>query len=140
MKKLLLPILCCSLLFACQSGVNDALIQSGVSIGVSTGLTAIHDANTRTVVANLLNGYAPGLRTITSNPTPEQLAALIQQYTPQEIQAQYAQAIAFATPLIVNAVSTAIAAYGHDNATVVQIVNDVAVGLETGSTCCITKK
>src|SRR4249920_1374720 len=100
MKKLLILIPICALLCACNGGVNDGLIQSGVSVGVSTGLNAIHNAETKTVVANLLNGYAPGLRTITSNPSPEQLAALIQLYTPKPIQDQYAQAIAFATPLI----------------------------------------
>ena len=115
------------------NGVNDQLIISGTSVAVSVGLAQVHDAQQRHMIASLLQGYAPGLRTISSNPTPEQLAALIQQYTPQNIKDQYPQAIAFATPLVIQAVQTAIAHYGKNGATVAQIVNDVATGLENGS-------
>ena len=68
----------------------------------------------------------PWIKANTSNPTPEQLAAMIQQYTPQNIKDQYPQVVAFATPLIINAVESAIAHYGTDNATVIKVVNDVA--------------
>ncbi len=124
----------CSILLACgTTGVNDQLIINGVSVGVSTGLSVIKDANQRHTIANLLQGYAPGLRTITSNPTPADLANLIDQYTPANIKAQYPAAVAFATPLVINAVTTAIAHYGSNGASVAKIVNDVATGLETGS-------
>jgi hypothetical protein len=118
----------------CQntSGINDALIVDGVSVGVSAGLSFIKDSATCNTIKNYLGAYAPGLRTITSNPTPAQLAAMIDQYTPAAIKQQYPQVVAFATPLIVNAVESAIAHYGTDNATVIKIVNDVATGLETG--------
>ncbi len=85
------------------------------------------------MIAMLLQGYAPGLRTITNNPTPAQLAALIDQYTPQDIKDKYPAAVAFATPLVINAVETAIAHYGTTGATIAQICNDVATGLENGS-------
>ena len=136
MKTSLLAIIAAAalLLNGCQSGVNDQLIIDGVSIGVSTALTFVTDANARATIKNYLQGYAPGLRTITSNPQPAQLAALIQQYTPQNIKDQYPQVVAFATPLVINAVESAIAHYGTDNATVVKVVNDVATGLEIGST------
>lgn len=133
MKKQLSIITAALLLFGCQSGtVNDTLITDGVSVATSTGLSLIRDQDQRTVIANYLYAYASGLRTITSNPTPDQLAALIDQYTPQSVKDQYPQVVAFATPLIVNAVETAIQKYGSDNATVIKIVNDVATGLETG--------
>lgn len=92
------------------SGVNDQLIINGASVATSTGLSVIKNAEQRHMIANLLQGYAPGLRTITNNPTPAQLAALIDQYTPQNIKDQYPQAVAFATPLVINAVETALAA------------------------------
>ena len=116
-----------------NSGVNDALITNAVSVAVSTGLSVIKDANQRHMIANLLQGYAPGLRTITSNPTPAQLSALIDQYTPQNIKDQYPQAVAFATPLVINAVESAISHYGTSQAAIVKVVNDVALGLENGS-------
>jgi len=115
------------------SGVNDALITNGVSVAVSTGLSTIHNAEQRHVIANLLQGYAPGLRTITDNPTPAQLATLIDQYTPANIKEQYPQAVAFATPLVINAVETALAHYGTSQAAIIKVVNDVALGLENGS-------
>ncbi len=133
MKKLIAVITVCAVMLSCSTGVNDALIINGVSVATSTGLSVIHDANQRHVISNLLQGYAPGLRTITSNPTPAQLAALIDQYTPANIKEQYPAAVAFATPLVINAVETAIAHYGTNGADIVKIVNDVAVGLETGS-------
>ncbi len=123
-----------ALLASCGTGgINDQLIINGVSVATSTGLSVIKDATQRHVIANLLQGYAPGLRTITNNPTPAQLAALIDQYTPQNIKDQYPAAVAFATPLVINAVETAIAHYGTNTASIVKIVNDVATGLETGS-------
>ncbi len=115
------------------TGVNDALITNGVSVATSVGLIQVKDTATRHTIAMLLQGYAPGLRTITSNPTPAQLAALIDQYTPQNIKDQYPAAVAFATPLVINAVETAIAHYGTNGANIVKIVNDVALGLENGS-------
>lgn len=127
----LITVLCLGLL-SCQ-GVNDQLIINGVSVGTSTGLSLIKDAEVRVVVANYLQAYAPGLRTITSKPTAEQLAAMIIQYTPQSVQDQYPQVVAFATPLIVNAVLSYLAAYGDDQKTVIQVVNDIATGLELGS-------
>lgn len=133
MKKLILILTTCSL-FACGGGgVNDALIVNGVSVATSTGLSVIKDAAQRHTIANLLQGYAPGLRTITNNPTPAQLSALIDQYTPVDIKTQYPAAVAFATPLVINAVETAISHYGTNGASVAKIVNDVASGLEIGS-------
>lgn len=133
MKQILIILTTAALLFGCKSTtVNDDLIINGVSVATSTGLSLIHDADQRTVVANYLQAYAPGLRTITNNPTPEQLAALIDQYTPANIKEHYPQVVAFATPLIINAVESAIAKYGSNSATVVKIVNDVATGLESG--------
>ncbi len=134
MKQTIVIIALCSVLLGCGStAVNDQLIINGVSVATSTGLSVIKDANQRHVIANLLQGYAPGLRTITDNPTPAQLAALIDQYTPENIKAQYPAAVAFATPLVINAVETAIAHYGTNGASIVKIVNDVATGLENGS-------
>lgn len=133
MKKLQVLLLSSLFLFGCQTGIDDALIISGVSVATSTGLSVVKDVNQRHMIANLLQGYAPGLRTITNNPTPAQLAALIDQYTPADIKTNYPQAVAFATPLVINAVETAIAHYGTNTASVVKIVNDVATGLETGS-------
>ncbi len=134
MKRLLIPIVLCAFLIGCGSTtINDQLIINGVSVATSTGLSQIKDATMRHTIANLLQGYAPGLRTITSNPTPAQLAALIDQYTPENIKDQYPAAVAFATPLVINAVETAIAHYGTNGTSIVKIVNDVATGLENGS-------
>jgi hypothetical protein len=132
MKQITLTLLC-AVMLGCSGGINDQLIINGTSVAVSTGLSVIKDAAQRHMIANLLQGYAPGLRTITNNPTPAQLAALIDQYTPADIKEKYPQAIAFATPLVINAVETAIAHYGTNTATVVKVVNDVATGLEIGS-------
>ncbi len=132
--KLTISVIAALFLFGCQSGsVDDQLIINGTAVATSTGLSLIHDSATRTVIANYLQAYAPGLRTITSKPTPDQLAALINLYTPQSVKDQYPQLIAFATPLIINAVEVATQKYGSDNATVIKIVNDVATGLENGT-------
>src|SRR6267154_6376758 len=133
MKKQIAVIAICAALLGCggtTGGVNDQLIVSGVSVATSTGLSVIKNSEQRHMIANLLQGYAPGLRTITNNPTPAQLSSLIDQYTPANIKEQYPQVVAFATPLVINAVQTAIAHYGTNTASVVKIVNDVATGLE----------
>ncbi len=116
-----------------ESTINDQLIINGVSVATSTGLSVVKDATMRHTIANLLQGYAPGLRTITNNPSPSDLATLIDHYTPENIKTQYPAAVAFATPLVINAVETAIAHYGTTGASVAKICNDVATGLETGS-------
>jgi hypothetical protein len=134
MKHTISVLALCVFLAGCATtGVNDQLIINGVSVGVSTGLSVIKDANQRHTIANLLQGYAPGLRTITSNPTPADLAKLIDQYTPANIKTEYPAAVAFATPLVINAVTTAIAHYGTSQATIIKVVNDCATGLEIGS-------
>lgn len=133
--KITLAIIACAALLSCtsSSGFNDALIIDGVSVATSTGLSVVKDVTQRHMIAMLLQGYAPGLRTITANPTPAQLAALIDKYTPADIKAKYPQVVAFATPLVINAVETAIAHYGTSEVTIAKIVNDVATGLEEGS-------
>ena len=132
-KLLAATILCAAMLGCSQSGLNDQLIIGAVSVATSTGLSQVKDDAQRHMIANLLQGYAPGLRTITDNPTPAQLAALIDQYTPANIKAEYPAAVAFATPLVINAVEAALAHYGASQANVIKIVNDVATGLELGA-------
>lgn len=131
MKKLVASITLCALLFGCTGGINDQLIINGAAVAVSTGLKTVKNSETRHTIANLLQGYAPGLRAITNNPTAEQLAHLVDEYTPADIKTKYPEAVAFATPLLINAVLTAVKTFGASKPW--QITNDVATGLEIGS-------
>lgn len=126
----------------CQKGqpppISDALITAAVSAGTSAGLKlAITDVNKQHVIANYLNTYASALRTITGNPTDEQLTQKLLAFIPPDINQQYPELGSFAVPLVVSFYDWAKAKYGNDAATEVRILNDIGAGLETGSACCL---
>lgn len=115
-----------------QSQFNDAAIIAGVTVATTTGLKmAIQDPARRTVIANYLDVYATALRSITGNPTPEQLTALINQFIPQNIKDQYPELVTFAVPLIVSAYKQAYDKWGSAKA--VTYLNDIAAGIEAGA-------
>ena len=136
MKKILLiPAL--ALLVGCKGGnlpVSDAFITASISAGTSAGLKlAIKDDAKRIVIAKYLNNYAGALRTITGNPTPDQLSAQLMAFIPSDVQQQYPELSSFAVPLIVSFYQWAQQKYGTNTAQYQQVLNDVATGIETGS-------
>ena len=150
-----------SFIYSCGKGgsppslppVSDAFITAAVSAGTSAGLNlAIKDAAKRKVIAQYLNTYAGALRTITGNPTPDQLTQQLMAFIPPDVAAQYPELGSFAVPLVVSFYQWAESKYGAASTPtgspsgtpgtptltkVQEILNDVANGIETGSSCCI---
>ncbi len=122
-----------------QAQFNDAAIIAAVTVATTTGLKmAVQDPARRTIIADYLDVYSTALRSVTGNPTPEQLTALINQFIPQNIKDQYPELITFAIPLIVGAYKQAYDRWGSEKA--VTYLNDIATGIENGAACCTTKK
>ena len=148
----ILTILAVLLLVACSKtgttggggigGISDTLIQTGVSVGVSTYLQhGISDPAKRTAVAKFGSGIAGSLRTVTKlepPPSPTELTQVIISNIPQNFQNQYPEVVAFLVPLVVSGYQTALAHYGNaDQQQVYKVLNDLATGVETGTACCL---
>jgi hypothetical protein len=129
-----------ALLASCtQSQINDAAITAGVSVATSTGLKlAVPDAGRRTVIADYLDVYSHALRSVTGDPTPDQLTALINQFIPANVKDQYPELVTFAIPLIVSAYKQAYDKWGKEKA--VTYLGDIAAGIEAGAAPFITHK
>jgi predicted membrane-bound mannosyltransferase len=115
-----------------QSQFNDAAITAAVTVATTTGLKmAVQDPSRRTVIADYLEVYSTALRSVTGNPTPEQLTTLINQFIPQNVKDQYPELVTFAIPLIVGAYKQAYDRWGSAQA--VTYLNDIAAGIEAGA-------
>lgn len=139
MKKYLITLsLIPALLFSgCamfQSAVSsDAAITSAVTVATTAGLRLIPNASERNRIANYVDVGASALRTVTGTPTPQDLSDLIVKYIPTSIKDQYPEVVAFLVPLVVSQYKSAYDKYGSNAAKVYQILNDIAVGLESGA-------
>jgi len=121
-----------------QQQFTDSAITAGIAVATTTGLKmAVSDPERRTVIADYLGVYATALRTITGNPSPDQLTTLINQFVPQNIKDQYPELMTFAIPLIVSGYKQAYDRWGAQKA--VLYLNDIATGIETGASCCTTR-
>ena len=128
----------CAVLFGCASFQSiqwtDATITAAVSFGTTEGLKyAVKDSAKRTVVANYINNYAGGLRTVTGTPTPQALLAWITSFIPANIRQQYPELEAIVIPVVSSIYGQAYAKFGADHVKIYQILNDIATGLESGS-------
>jgi len=122
-----------------QSQFNDSAIIAAVTVATTTGLKmAVQDPARRTVIADYLEVYSVALRSVTGNPTPEQLTTLINQFIPQNVKDQYPELVTFAIPLIVGAYKQAYDKWGSAQA--VKYLNDIATGIEDGAAPYITHR
>lgn len=140
-KSLVLVVLCAFAIVGCSKNappVSDALITTAVSVGTSSGLKfAIKDVGKQHVVAQYLNNYAGALRTITGNPTDEQLTKQLMAFIPPDVQVQYPEISTVAIPMIVSFYDYYRSKYGANTQAFYQKLNDVATGIEQGSACCL---
>jgi hypothetical protein len=138
--KLLVMLALAVLTTSCtQSQFNDAAITAGVTVATTTGLKfAIPDAARRTVIADYLDVYSHGLRSVTGNPSPAELTETINQFIPKNVKDQYPELVTFAIPLIVSAYQQAYEKWGGEKA--VKYLNDIAAGIEAGAAPFITLK
>ena len=139
MKKILFAkIMVSALLFTSCSTLqqypvfNDSTITTAVSVGTATGLRFVN-ATKRTAIANYLYTYSGALRTITGNPTPEQLTQQINAFIPADVKTNYPEIVAFAVPLIVTNYEWAYSKWGNNGQKLYQVLNDIATGIETGA-------
>jgi hypothetical protein len=122
-----------------QSQFNDASIIAAVTVATTTGLKmAVQDPARRTVIANYLDVYAVALRSVTGNPTPEQLTELINAFIPQDVKDKYPELVTFGVPLIVQAYKQAYDRWGSSDT--VRYLNDIAQGIEAGAAQFVSHK
>lgn len=114
--------------------ISDTLITTSVSAGTSAGLKlGVKDAAKQKVIAQYLNTYAGALRTITGDPTDDQLTQQLIAFIPPDIQAQYPELQSFAVPMVVSFYHWAKDKYGANSADLRKVLGDVASGIEIGS-------
>src|SRR5216117_865596 len=144
MKLFSLNIVATIVLFSgCASFQNiqwsDATIIAGVSFGTTEGLKlAIKDSAKRTAIANYINTYAKGLRSISTAPTPDALLAEITEYVPANIKQAYPELQSIVFPVVSSIYGQAYQKFGSDHAKIYQVLSDIASGLETGSLPYVT--
>lgn len=121
--------------WSCKPGtINDTFITASVSAGTSAGLKlAIKDVTKQKVIAQYLNNYAGALRTITGDPTDDQLTQQLISFIPADIQSEYPELQSFAVPMIVSLYHWAKEKYGANSADFRKVLADVASGIELGS-------
>ncbi len=134
----ILPIFLALLMFGC--GVSDQVVDTGIALGVSTGLkAAITDPAKRTLIANYIDVGAQSLRTVVGNPTPDELSTLMQKWIPEDIKAQYPEVISFLVPTVITVYQGAINKYGKDSQKVRDMLGRIATDLDAGAAPYITR-
>jgi hypothetical protein len=119
---------------------TDTTITAAVSFGTTEGLRlAIKDSAKRTEIANYITTYAGALRSISGTPTPDALLAAITQFIPASIRQQYPELQSIVFPVISSVYGQVYAKFGADHAKIYQVLNDIATGLESGSSPYISK-
>lgn len=116
---------------------SDTQIVTAVSVATAVGLRPITPPERRTAIANYTDYYASLLYTVTGNPTPAQLTTLLTNAIPANVREQYPELVSFVVPIIVSNYELLYAKYGANRA--VQILNDIATGLEAGASVYITR-
>ncbi len=139
--KIILAVLASLSLLGCGVTIPDQAIDTGISLGVSTGLRlAIKDDAKRTVVADYIDVGAHSLRTVVGNPTPEELGELMTKWIPENIKQEYPQVISFLVPTVITVYQSAVAKYGKDSQKVRDLLGRIATDLENGAAPYITRK
>jgi hypothetical protein len=127
LTKIIGSIIIAVMLASCKTLPWGSLVSTTnvVAVGTSSALRfAIHDPARRTVIANYIDVYAVALRTVSGDPTDEQLLALINQFVPANIRSEYPELVTLVTPVI-------IAAYRL--APKYATLENIAAGLELGA-------
>jgi hypothetical protein len=125
----------CAAMLLCSCAIlkTDEGITATVAAATSAGLKySINDPERRHVVANYVYVYAGALRTVTGNPTPDQLIDLLNSFIPASIRAKYPE-LGFAVSIVVTEYQSLYAKYRDNVATLYRYLNDVAAGLELGA-------
>jgi hypothetical protein len=136
--KTLLSISLAILMVGC--GVSDQTIDTGIAIGVSTGLKmAIKDDAKRTVIADYIDVGAQSLRTVVGTPTPDELATLMTKWIPDNIKSEYPEVISFLVPTVISVYQSAYNKYGKDSQKVRDLLARIATDLENGASLYITR-
>ena len=133
MKRLLLIGAAIVLLPIGCKELADSGITGAVSFGTTEGLQyAIQDTDRRTKIADYICVYAPALRSITGNPTPEELLTQINRFVPASVTDNLPEIKSVVIPLIISFTKK----FGSTG----KVMNDIAAGLEQGATPFATKK
>jgi hypothetical protein len=134
-------LIICGCLISCAN--YQPLINSGISAGVAAGLQiGVKDAATRTMIANYGYVGAKALRSISGNPTPDELAEMIKAWIPADVQAQYAGLLPMILPLIVSAYQMAYEKWGKTGQTekLYEALTGIAGAIENGCAMFATNK
>ncbi len=127
------------LMVGCGGTISDQTIDTGIAIGVNTGLRmAIKDEAKRTMVANYIDVGASSLRTVVGTPTPEELATLMTKWIPDNIKSEYPEVISFLVPTVLTVYQSAYTKYGKDSQKVRDLIARIATDLENGAANYVT--
>jgi predicted cobalt transporter CbtA len=135
MKYILAPILAFALcLQGCATfNPTDAQISTATSVATATGLRLVNLPN-RAKIANYVVLYvATPLKSITGDPTPEELTNLLVGAIPSNIKSDYPELVAFVVPIVISNYQLLYNKYANDTAKIKQVLNDIAYGLESGA-------
>jgi hypothetical protein len=125
------------LLTASCTTLKSVGLTSAVTVGTTTGLRFVEPGK-RTEISNYIDVYAQALRSITGTPTSAELAALINQFVPDNVKEKYPELVTFVTPLIVSSYQSALEHYGQDAEKLYKVLSEIALGLEAGAAPYIT--
>jgi hypothetical protein len=138
--KTLPSIFIALLMIGCGISVSDQTIDTGIALGVSTGLRmAIKDEAKRATIANYIDVGAQSLRTVVGTPTPDELATLMTKWIPDNIKAEYPEVISFLVPTVLTVYQSAYEKYGKDSQKVRDLLARIATDLENGAANYITR-
>ena len=136
MKKLItIKILAAVLLLSGCTTIPKSTVDAGISLAITEALKyGIKESANRTAVANLIDYVASFVRTLTGNPTPDQLSAAITSAIPANIRSQFPEILSLVLPVIVNNYG-----YLQSHFTSAQsVLNEIATDLEAGASSYIS--
>jgi hypothetical protein len=140
MKYLASLVLSIAILFQGCALVNyipDSVITAAITYGADAGFKFLQSQN-RAEVADWVYYVAHLLRTSTAL-TPDQLGKAIYDSIPASIKTQFPGLVSYLIPKIVSVYKTYYDKYAGNNSKLVQILNDIAQGLENAASQYKTK-
>lgn len=143
MKQIITILLIATMLTSCKQGggvnVTPAQVTIGATVATAAALRfAVDNDQKRTAVANLADYIAKTCYAVSNNPSPDQLAAIINQNVPQNIKSQYPELVALMVPIVISTYTVIYNQHKDDAQKVYAYLQAIALGVQTGASSFIS--
>jgi len=129
------------MLAGCGKNVQFTDLQiTGASAAAARGALLLVPADKKAAVKSYMYSIAGAVRTLSGDATPEQLNDLLINSIPEDVRNQIPELVDIIIPAITSVYKTYYNQFSTDHARLLQILNDIATGIEAAATPNINDK